>query len=214
MSDLSDLFSDYPKTLGRLTSGKRVYFADLRTNDHGSFLRLTQTISRSTNRFSVYIPIEGVEDLRKLLVEITDEFGSDEKGLFSLAVLPGHSKCSEFPLPPSQQLRDVRNKMFYFDCNSNEAGQYLRITEVGFRHDSDLFCSFQTRYSSDNRTSITVSLKNLARFHEILGEFISSISVALSLGEILGNFNDLRGGPEADETTAANNTEQVKVATA
>ncbi|KAI6229141.1 hypothetical protein M3Y99_01154800 [Aphelenchoides fujianensis] len=35
--------SEYPKALGRLTSHKRVYFFDLKKNEHGSFLRLTQT---------------------------------------------------------------------------------------------------------------------------------------------------------------------------
>lgn len=72
---------DYPKTLGRLTSGKRVYFADLQKNEHGCFLRLTQTISRAPNRFSIYIPVEGIEDLCKLLTEVITEFGeTEEKG--------------------------------------------------------------------------------------------------------------------------------------
>lgn len=138
--------TEYPKTLGRLTSGNRVYFADLRQNEHGSFLRLTQTITRSPVRVSVYIPVEGIEDFRKLLTEITAEFGGAEE--------------KEAKLPPSQNLRDVRNKMFYFDCNSNDFGDYLRITE--------------TRFSSENRTSITVSLKNLQRFHEVLGDVLKS----------------------------------------
>ncbi|KAI6175338.1 hypothetical protein M3Y97_00678000 [Aphelenchoides bicaudatus] len=159
--------SEYPKTLGRLTSGKRVYFVDLKSNEHGSFVRLTQTLSRVPKRFSVFIPVEGIKDLCKLLTELSEEFGDgDEK---------------EVQLPPSQQLRDVRNKMFYFDCNSNDFGDYLRITE--------------TRFSSDNRTSITVSLKNLQRFHEILGE-------------LLNNFKELRAAdanaePAAPETPAA-----------
>jgi len=154
--------SEYPKTLGRLTSGKRVYFADLRQNEHGSFLRLTQTVNRAPNRFSVYIPVEGIEDLRKLLTEVTDEFGDGEE--------------KEVQLPPSQNLRDVRNKMFYFDCNSNDFGDYLRITE--------------TRFSSDNRTSITVSLKNLERFHQILGD-------------VLKNFRELRGPDSATVAVSA-----------
>jgi len=157
--------SEYPKPLGRLTSGQRIYFADLRKNEHGAFLRLTQTFSRAQKRFSVYIPIEGIEDFRKLLVEVTDEFGNGEE--------------EKVQLPPSQHLRDVRNKIFYFDANSNDFGDYLRITE--------------TRFSSDNRTSITVSVKNLPRFHEIIGD-------------LLKNFRELRG-PAAAATDSGDNND-------
>jgi hypothetical protein len=72
---------EYPKTLGRLTSGKRVYFVDLKNNEHGSFVRLTQTLSRVPKRFSIFVPVEGIQELCKLLTQLTDEFGDvDEKG--------------------------------------------------------------------------------------------------------------------------------------
>ncbi|KAI6238188.1 hypothetical protein M3Y99_00716900 [Aphelenchoides fujianensis] len=139
--------AEYPKALGRLTSGKRVYFFDLKKErPRFAFLRLTQTFLRAPTRFTVYVPAEGLPDLLQLTKEIVEEFGN------------GEEDEPEVQLPPPQQLRDVRNKIFYFDCNSNDFGDYLRITE--------------TRFSSDNRTSITVSLKNLARFHEILGDVL------------------------------------------
>ncbi|KAI6206654.1 hypothetical protein M3Y94_00937100 [Aphelenchoides besseyi] len=137
---------DAPKTIGRMTSGKRLYFVDLRKNDHGAFLRLTQTFNRAPVRHMIYIPIAGIADLRSTLKGLVDEYGTDE------------DEEQEVKLPPPHNMRDVRNKIFYFDCNANDFGDYLRITE--------------TRFSSDNRTSLTVSLKNLPRFHEILGEIL------------------------------------------
>ncbi|CAD5226172.1 unnamed protein product [Bursaphelenchus xylophilus] len=139
--------TEYPKPVGRILSASRIYFADLRKNDWGNFLRLTQAFNRTAKRYQIYIPVEGIPEFKKLLQEIVDEYGAD---------------VEEPKLPASQQLRDVRNKMFYFDCNSNDFGDYLRITE--------------TRFNSDNRTSITISRKNLQRFHDILGDLVKSFN--------------------------------------
>jgi hypothetical protein len=48
---------------------------------------LTQTLSRIPKRFTIFIPVEGIEDLCKLLTELTGEFGdTEEKGKLLLRV--------------------------------------------------------------------------------------------------------------------------------
>ncbi|CAD5218747.1 unnamed protein product [Bursaphelenchus okinawaensis] len=155
--------TEYPKPVGRILSASRIYFADLRKNDWGNFVRLTQAFTRTAKRYQIYIPVEGITEFKKLLQEIIDEHGGN---------------IEEPKLPPSKQLRDVRSKMFYFDCNTNDFGDYLRITE--------------TRFNSENRTSITISRKNLQSFHDIIGDLVKS-------------FNELRAD-EANKTTTTEKT--------
>ncbi|XP_077979265.1 transcriptional activator protein Pur-alpha-like isoform X3 [Glandiceps talaboti] len=110
---------DNPPEDGRLKSemikkDNRRYYLDLKENNRGRFLRVSQTINRGP-RTHIALPAQGLVDIKNALTEILDEFGTDDGGV-------------EQELPEGRHIR-VDNKNFYFDIGSNHRGVYMRISE-------------------------------------------------------------------------------------
>lgn len=95
---------------------RKIYF-DLKENKRGVFLRIssTATAAYGSRRQTIALPAQGIVDIRNVLSEFIEEFGSEEEE---------HQELPEF-----QEMR-VERKRFYFDCGSNERGSFVRISEV------------------------------------------------------------------------------------
>ncbi|XP_021353036.1 transcriptional activator protein Pur-beta-like isoform X4 [Mizuhopecten yessoensis] len=124
-----------------MVKDNRRYYLDLKENQRGRFLRVSQTRTRGGPRSQIAIPAQGMIEFRDSLTDILDEFGTDD-----------HEGQSE--LPDSKYLR-VENKVFYFDVGSNRRGVYLRVSEV------------RTNY----RTAITIPERSWGRFRDMLSEY-------------------------------------------
>jgi len=139
----------------------RRYYLDLKQNNRGRFLRVSQTISRMTGsgrgmmmggpqgpgsgRSQIAVPAQGIVELRDALTELLEEF-----------FVPGEGDDSgEFrgELPEGKQFR-VENKMFYFDMGQNNRGVFMRVSEV----------------KSNFRTAITIPERSWPRFRDIFIE--------------------------------------------
>ncbi|XP_002738446.2 transcriptional activator protein Pur-alpha-like [Saccoglossus kowalevskii] len=139
---------DNPPEDGRLksemiTKDNRRYYMDLKENNRGRFLRVSQTINRGP-RTHIALPAQGLVEFRDALTELLDEFGTDD----------GAEAQPE--LPEGRHIR-VENKNFYFDIGSNHRGIYMRISEVQPR--------------SQYRTSITIPEKSWSRFRDIFSDY-------------------------------------------
>ncbi|CAG5116339.1 unnamed protein product [Candidula unifasciata] len=126
-----------------IVKDNRRYYLDLKENQRGRFLRVSQTIPRGGPRSQIAIPAQGMIEFRDALTELLEEFGTDDQ--------EPHSE-----LPESKFMR-VENKMFYFDVGSNRRGVYLRVSEV----------------RNNFRTAITIPERSWARFRDTLSEFVS-----------------------------------------
>ena len=93
-------------------------FITLQENARGRFLRVSQTISRGGPRSQIAIPAQGMIEFRDALMELLDEFGTDDGGFRG-------------ELPEGKHLR-VDNKIFYFDIGQNNRGVFMRVSEVSF----------------------------------------------------------------------------------
>jgi len=93
----------------------RRYYLDLKENNRGRFLRVSQT-ARGGYRSHLAIPAQGMIELRNALSDIVDEFGCDDGGF-------------QGELPVSQHVR-VEGKSFHFDVGQNSRGIYMKISEV------------------------------------------------------------------------------------
>ncbi|XP_070564787.1 transcriptional regulator protein Pur-beta-like isoform X2 [Ptychodera flava] len=139
---------DNPPEDGRLKSemikkDNRRYYLDLKENNRGRFLKVSQTINRGP-RTHIALPAQGLVDIKNALTEILDEFGTDDGGE------------PEQDLPEGRHIR-VDNKNFYFDIGSNHRGVYMRISEVQPR--------------SQYRTFITIPEKSWTRFRDIFSDY-------------------------------------------
>ncbi|KAK2153197.1 hypothetical protein LSH36_304g01008 [Paralvinella palmiformis] len=154
LSDFSDHYASLgppnPDSLpedGKLKSevmvkDNRRYYLDLKENQRGRFLRVTQTIPRSQQRSQIAIPAQGMIEFRDALTDLLDEFGTDD-----------HEGQGD--LPEARSMR-VENKMFYFDVGQNRRGVFMRVSEV----------------RSNFRTAITIPERSWAKFRDILTEFV------------------------------------------
>lgn len=132
-----------------IVSDRRRYFLDLRENNRGRFLRITQTSVLSGTRHSIALPSQGIQELRDMLAELIDEYG---EGYLDEPV--------DVEVPEARSLR-IDNKNFYFDPGHNSRGDYLKISEV--------------KPSAGVRSSITVSVRALPQFCEILTDLQTKI---------------------------------------
>lgn len=57
-----------------IINDKRRYYIDLRENNRGRFLRITQTSAQAGTRFSIALPAQGIKQLRDSLIELLAEF--------------------------------------------------------------------------------------------------------------------------------------------
>lgn len=130
-----------------IVKDNRRYYLDLKENQRGRFLRVSQTIPRGGPRSQIAIPAQGMIEFRDALTELLDEFGTDDQE-------------PQNELPESRSMR-VENKMFYFDVGSNRRGVYLRISEV----------------RNNFRTAVTIPERSWARFRDVLSEFVEKSSL-------------------------------------
>lgn len=157
-SRLGPTNSETPPEDGKLKSeiivkDNRRYYLDLKENQRGRFLRVSeqvsQTIPRGGPRSQIAIPAQGMIEFRDALTELLEEFGTDDQE-------------PQNDLPESKSMR-VENKMFYFDVGSNRRGVYLRVSEVSVRNNF--------------RTAITIPERSWGKFRDILTEFADKCSV-------------------------------------
>ncbi|XP_005098177.1 transcriptional activator protein Pur-beta isoform X3 [Aplysia californica] len=156
-SRLGPTNSETPPEDGKLKSeiivkDNRRYYLDLKENQRGRFLRVSeqvsQTIPRGGPRSQIAIPAQGMIEFRDALTELLEEFGTDDQE-------------PQNELPESRSMR-VENKMFYFDVGSNRRGVYLRVSEVSVRNNF--------------RTAITIPERSWGRFRDIISEFVDKAS--------------------------------------
>ncbi|CAD6194170.1 unnamed protein product [Caenorhabditis auriculariae] len=127
----------------------RRYFLDLKQNDRGRFLRISQLIvvtPRST-RQQIAIPEEGIVEIRDTFAEFIDKF--------SAGYLDEASSSNKNKVVAGE------NKQFIFEPNENDRGQFVRITEVK---------------NSGYRTSITVPASALENFRTSIDEVIADLN--------------------------------------
>jgi len=98
-----------------MTKDNKRYYLDLKENNYGRFLKVSQT-SRGGPRAQIVIPAVGLGQWRDNLKELLEEFGEEDGGF-------------EGELPEGMHTR-VDNKSFYFDIGQNNRGIYMRISEV------------------------------------------------------------------------------------
>ncbi|XP_050408635.1 transcriptional activator protein Pur-beta isoform X2 [Patella vulgata] len=152
-----------------IVKDNRRYYLDLKENQRGRFLRVSQTIPRGGPRSQIAIPAQGMIEFRDALTELLDEFGTDDQE-------------PQSDLPESRSMR-VENKMFYFDVGSNRRGVYMRISEV----------------RNNFRTAITIPERSWARFRDILSEFSEKSDKQERSGSDRGDRPDRSERPDRPE---------------
>lgn len=102
----------------------RRYYLDLKENNRGRFLRVSQTVSRGGQRSQIAIPAQGMIEFRDALTDLLEEFGAEDAAR-------EEDKSSGFrgELPEGKHIR-IDNKKFYFDVGQNNMGIYMRVSEV------------------------------------------------------------------------------------
>jgi hypothetical protein len=96
---------------------RRFYYCDLRQNQNGRFVKLTQ-FSGPDSKFFVFIPSSNLKEFRDALSALLDEHGDGEP-----------PAPEEDDLPNSREVR-AGGKKFYFDVSQNDRGVFLRLSEV------------------------------------------------------------------------------------
>jgi hypothetical protein len=128
-------FSDHYATLGPVTSTtndprhdiilknvvivkeNRRYYLDLKENKRGRFVKMSMTMpTLFRNKPQVVIPAQGIIEIRDIMTELLDEFGTSDGE-------------KETTIPDAAAMR-ADNKMFYFDVGKNRRGTFMRISEV------------------------------------------------------------------------------------
>nr|XP_018916743.1 PREDICTED: transcriptional activator protein Pur-beta isoform X2 [Bemisia tabaci] len=159
--DHLNLFSDYYASLGPpnpdtvpddgklksevMVKENRRYYLDLKENQRGRFLRVSQTMSRGGPRSQIAIPAQGMIEFRDALTDLLEEFGTEDGGF-------------KGDLPEGKHMR-VDSKNFYFDIGQNKRGVYMRISEV----------------KTNFRTAITIPEKSWYRFRDIFADYCNKI---------------------------------------
>jgi len=129
-----------------MVKDNRRYYLDLKENNRGRFLRVSQTISRGGPRSQIAIPAQGMIEFRDALTDLLEEFGTDDGGF-------------KGELPEGRHMR-VENKKFFFDIGQNNLGIYMRISEV----------------KSNFRSSITIPEKSWSKFRDVFSDYVDKMS--------------------------------------
>ncbi|KAI1280359.1 Transcriptional activator protein Pur-alpha [Halotydeus destructor] len=137
-----------------MVKDNRRYYLDLKENNRGRFLRVSQTISRGGPRSQIAIPAQGMIEFRDALTDLLEEFGTDDGD-------QSEDKTSGFKgeLPEGRHLR-IDNKKFYFDIGQNNLGIFMRISEV----------------KSNFRSSITIPEKSWVRFRDVFSDYVDKMN--------------------------------------
>uniref|UniRef100_A0A914CWC7 Transcriptional activator protein Pur-alpha n=1 Tax=Acrobeloides nanus TaxID=290746 RepID=A0A914CWC7_9BILA len=133
-----------------IVSEKRRYFLDLKENNRGRFLRISQTFLPMGPRYQIAIPAQGISQLRDVLTELLDAYA---EGYLN--------EPAPVELPESRHMRADNGKNIYFDPGHNERGDFLRISEV--------------KLMSGARSSVTIAMRNLPQFRDILTDIIAKM---------------------------------------
>ncbi|KHN84991.1 Transcriptional activator protein Pur-alpha [Toxocara canis] len=137
----------------------RRYYLDLKENQRGRYLRVSQTVSRGVPgvRSQIALPAPGMAQLRDALKELIDKYG---EGYLN-------ESDPDIELPEPKQVRAENNKLFYFDVGHNERGTFVRISEV--------------KQISGHRSSIAVPQSSWGAFRDVLGELIEKMNAAKNM---------------------------------
>ncbi|CAG2102229.1 unnamed protein product [Medioppia subpectinata] len=161
-----------------MVKDNRRYYLDLKENNRGRFLRVSQTISRGGPRAQIAIPAQGMIEFRDALTDLLEEFGTDDGGRDETT---GSSFKGE--LPEGRHMR-VENKKFFFDIGQNNLGIYMRISEV----------------KSNFRSSITIPEKSWSKFRDVFSDYVDKMSEVIDKPSGATNSGSQSGG---DTTGAA-----------
>lgn len=131
------------------SAGRRYYF-DLKENQRGRFLRISQTSPYGV-RATLAVPAQGIVDIRNTLSEFLEQYGSGDEGV--------SDEDDNAELPKSKEMR-IERKRFYFDCGRNNRGSFLRISEV----------------TSNFRSSITVPRQGISQFKELVCDIVDELN--------------------------------------
>ena len=115
------------------SQGRRRYFADVRYNNRGKFVKLTMIAG---SKSFVALPLEGLTPFHTGLCQLLDEFAPTDG---SAPPSPNRD-----PLPNSREVR-AGGKTFFFDVERNDRGAFVRLSEV-------LRCLLYTSPSPRDRT--------------------------------------------------------------
>lgn len=154
----------------------RRYYLDLKENQRGRYLRVSQTATRGLQglRSQIALPAPGMAQLRDALNEFIDKFAEGYM----------NDNDGSLELPEPKHVRAENNKIFYFDVGHNERGTFVRISEV--------------KQISGNRSSIAVPMSSWGAFRDVLAELQEKMAMAKS-PEVGGDDLlklDLDGGSE------------------
>ncbi|XP_072014549.1 transcriptional regulator protein Pur-beta-like isoform X2 [Amphiura filiformis] len=130
----------------------RRYYLDLKENNRGRFLRISQTIDRQ-RRTQIAVPAQGLVEFKNALTELLDEFGTE------------NGAEGQQELPENRSMR-VENKNFYFDIGNNYRGIFMRLSEVQPRN--------------QYRTSITIPERSWSRFRDIFTDYCDKMKEILN----------------------------------
>lgn len=132
----------------------RRYYLDLKENQRGRYLRVSQTVSRGPPglRSQIALPAPGMTQLREALSELIDKYAE--------GYLDENDPDVEIPEP--KQIRSENNKLFYFDVGRNDRGTFVRVSEV--------------KQISGHRSSIAIPQSSWAAFRDVLGELIEAMA--------------------------------------
>ncbi|XP_064602397.1 transcriptional regulator protein Pur-beta-like isoform X2 [Liolophura sinensis] len=147
-ASLDNLPEDGKLKTGIMVKQNRRYYLDLKENQRGRFLKVSQTLRSGGPRSQIAIPAQGMIEFRDALTDLLDEFGTDDQE-------------GQGELPGSQHFR-VENKKFFFDVGSNQRGVFLRISE----------CVNLLQVRPSYRTAITIPERCWARFRDMVSEFV------------------------------------------
>jgi len=74
-----------------IVAGTRRYYLDLKENQRGRFLRVSQTQPRGGPRSQIAIPAQGMIEFRDTLSELLEMYGTDDQGMDHNQSLDGFS---------------------------------------------------------------------------------------------------------------------------
>jgi len=133
-----------------IVKDNRRYFLDLKENDRGRFLKVSQTI-RGGPRSQIAIPALGMVEWRDNLAKLLEEFGTEDGGEVGVGELP------------EGRFARVENKSFYFDIGQNHRGVFMRISEV----------------KNNFRTNITIPKDSWEGFRDIFDDYVVKMKEAV-----------------------------------
>lgn len=143
-----------------IVKDRKRYYLDLKENQRGRFLRISM-VTRGPRAF-LAIPAQGITEFKDHLGDMIDRYGNADVDSDNNQNSNSANLVNDFP--ESKSFR-AENKTFYFDCGSNQRGNFLKVSEVR-----------QNRY----RTSITIPGKSLEQFRDHLNDFLNKILCSTS----------------------------------